>query len=141
MSILSEKDREAVKKEFEKLTDPVKVTVFSQELGSETCQQTERLVKEVVGLTDKATAEVLNLVLDRERAEAYGVDRVPAVVVEGAKDYGIRFFGIPAGYEFTNLIDAIVVASTGQPALSPETQTALAGLTSPVHIKVFTTPT
>ena len=141
MPILSDKDREAVKKEFEKLTDPVKVTVFSQELGSETCQQTERLVKEVVELTDKATVEVLNLVLDREKADAYGVDRVPAVVVEGAKDYGIRFFGIPAGYEFTNLVDAIVVASTGKPALSQETQAALAGLRSPVHIKVFATPT
>ena len=141
MSILSDKDREAVKKEFEKLTDPVKVTVFSQELGSETCQQTERFVEEVVGLTDKATVEVLNLVLDRQKAEAYGVDRVPAVVVEGAKDYGIRFFGLPAGYEFTNLIDAMVVASTGKPALSQETQTALAVLASPVHIKVFTTPT
>ncbi len=139
--ILSEKDREAVKKEFEKLADPVKVTVFSQELGSETCQQTERLVREVVLLTDKASMEVLNLVLDREKANAYGVDRVPAVVVEGAKDYGIRFFGLPAGYEFTNLVDAIVVASTGKPALSQETQAALAGLRSPVHIKVFATPT
>lgn len=139
--ILAEKDREAVKKEFEKLADPVKVTVFSQELGSETCQQTERLVREVVLLTDKASMEVLNLVLDREKADAYGVDRVPAVVVEGAKDYGIRFFGLPAGYEFTNLVDAIVVASTGKPALSQETQAALAGLRSPVHIKVFATPT
>lgn len=139
--MLAEKDREAVKKEFEKLADPVKVTVFSQELGSETCQQTERLVREVVELTDKASMEVLNLVLDREKADAYGVDRVPAVVVEGAKDYGIRFFGLPAGYEFTNLIDAIVVASTGKPALSQETQAALAGLRSPVHIKVFATPT
>ena len=141
MSILSDRDREAVKKEFEKLADPVKVTVFSQELGSETCRDTERLVREVVELTDKATVEILNLVLDRDKADAYGVDRVPAVVVEGAKDYGIRFFGLPAGYEFTNLIDAMVVASTGKSALSQETQTALAGLTSPVHIKVFTTPT
>jgi alkyl hydroperoxide reductase subunit AhpF len=141
MAILSDKDREAVKKEFEKLADPVKLTVFSQALGSEACQQTEWLVKEVVGLTDKASMEVLNLVLDREKAEAYGVDRVPAVVVEGAKDYGIRFFGLPAGYEFTNLIDAMVVASTGRPALSVETQTALSGLAAPVHIKVFTTPT
>jgi alkyl hydroperoxide reductase subunit AhpF len=115
--------------------------VFSQELGSETCQQTEWLVKEVVELTDKASMQVLNLILDREKAEAYGVDRVPAVVVEGAKDYGIRFFGIPAGYEFTNLIDAVVLASTGTPALSEETRAALGGLTSPVHIKVFTTPT
>ncbi len=141
MSILSDKDREAVRREFEKLADPVKVTVFSQELGSESCRDTEWLVKEVVELTDKATVEVLNLVLDRDKADAYGVDRVPAVVVEGAKDYGIRFFGLPAGYEFTNLIDAMVVASTGKPALSQETQTALAGLASPVHIKVFTTPT
>ncbi len=141
MAILTDRDREAVKKEFEKLTGPVKVIVFSQELGSETCRQTEWLVKEVAELTDKASVEVLNLILDREKAEAYGVDRVPAIVVEGAKDYGIRFFGIPAGYEFTNLIDALVLASTGKPALSEETRAALAGLTSPVHIKVFTTPT
>ena len=141
MAILTDRDREAVKREFEKLTGPVKATVFSQELGSETCQQTEWLVKEVVELTDKASVEVLNLILDREKAAAYGVDRVPAVVVEGAKDYGIRFFGIPAGYEFTNLIDAVVLASTGKPALSEETRAALGGLTSPVHIKVFTTPT
>ena len=141
MSILSDRDREAVKKEFEKLADPVKVTVFSQELGSETCQQTERLVREVVLLTDKASMEVLNLVLDREKANAYGVDRVPAVVVEGAKDYGIRFLGIPGGYEFSNLIDSIVVASTGETGLSLETREALAGLKSPVHILVFTTPT
>lgn len=139
--ILSDRDRAAVQKEFEKLANPVKLTVFSQELGSESCQQTEWLVKEVVECSDKVSVEILNLVLDRERAEAYGVDRVPAVVVEGERDYGIRFFGLPSGYEFTNFIDAVIVASTGQPSLAPETQTALAGLANPVHIQVFTTPT
>jgi alkyl hydroperoxide reductase subunit AhpF len=141
MGILTERDREAVRKEFEKLVDPVRITVFSQELGPETCRDTERLVREVAELTDKIGVEVLNLVLDRERAEAYGVDRAPAVVVEGARDYGLRFFGIPAGYEFSNLIDAVVVASTGKPALSADTQAALAGLRGPVHIRVFATPT
>ena len=141
MALLSDKDRAAVQKEFEKLANPVKVIVFSQELGSETCRQTERLVKEVAECSDKLSVELLNLILDRERAEAYGVDRVPAVVVEGARDYGIRFFGLPSGYEFTNLIDSIVVASTGQPSLTAETQSALAGLPGPVHIQVFTTPT
>jgi hypothetical protein len=61
--------------------------------------------------------------------------------VEGARDYGIRFLGVPSGYEFSNLIDSIVVASTGEPALSAETQTALAELATPIHIRVFTTPT
>jgi len=141
MPILTDRDLDAVRKEFLKLVHPVALTVVSQELGPESCRQTERLVKEVADVSDKLTANILNLVLDHPQAEAYGIDRVPAIVVEGARNYGIRFFGLPAGYEFTNLIDAMVVASTGKPALSQETQNALAGLTSPVHIKVFTTPT
>ncbi len=141
MAILTDRDVDAVRKEFAKLVGPVRLTVFSQGLGSESCRQTEWLVKEVAECSEKLTVDILNLVLDRKKAEAYGVDRVPAIAVEGARDYGIRFFGLPAGYEFTNLIDAIVVASTGEPALAAETKAILAGLTKPVHIKVFTTPT
>jgi alkyl hydroperoxide reductase subunit AhpF len=142
MSIMTESDRAAVRREFERLGGPVKLTVFSQELvAGDVCRENERLVREVGELSDKITVEVLNLAIDRERAEAYGVDLVPAIVVEGAEDYGLRFFGLPSGYEFTNLIDAIVVASTVEPGLAPETRTALDGLQSSVHIQVFTTPT
>jgi glutaredoxin-like protein len=141
MAILTERDRQSVKGELAKLTGPVKLVVFSQELGSEYCAETERLVKEVAECSDQVSVEIYNLHLDREKAAAYGVDRVPAVVVEGARDYGIRFFGIPMGYEFTNLIDGMVVASSGEPRLSPETLERLQGLTEPLHIQVFATPT
>ena len=141
MAILTERDRQSVKGELAKLAGPVKLVVFSQELGSEYCAETERLVKEVAECSDQVAVEIYNLHLDREKAAAYGVDRVPAVVVEGARDYGIRFFGIPMGYEFTNLIDGMVVASSGEPRLSPETLERLQGLTEPLHIQVFATPT
>jgi alkyl hydroperoxide reductase subunit AhpF len=142
MSMLTESDRVAVRKELERLAGPVKLIVFSQELvAGDLCRQNERLVREVAELTDKATVEVVNPAIDREVAQAYGVEDVPAIVVEGAEDYGIRFFGVPSGYEFSNLIDAMVVASTGTPALSPETLEALAGITTPVHLQVFSTPT
>ena len=143
MAFLQDRDREAVRQEFSKLTGPVKLVVFSQELAAaDLCRQNEQLVREVAELTDgKATVEVLNLAIDRERAEAYGIDQVPATVVEGARDYGLRFYGIPSGYEFGNLIDAIILASTGEPALSDETKTSLHELTEPVDIKVFSTPT
>ena len=65
----------------------------------------------------------------------------PAVVVEGERDYGIRFLGIPAGYEFSNLIDSIIAVSNGEAALSDDTKAALADLTEAVTIKVFSTPT
>ena len=142
MAILTERDRTAVKAELAKRAGPVKLVVFTTQLGaSEYCVETERLVREVAACSDQVTVEILNLHIDRARAEAYGVDRVPAIVVEGARDYGIRFFGIPAGYEFTNLIDGMQVAASGEPKLSPETLERLRGLTTPIHIQVFTTPT
>jgi alkyl hydroperoxide reductase subunit AhpF len=143
MAFLNERDQAAVRAEFEKLAGPVKLVVFSQELtAGELCRQNEQLIREVADLTDgKATVEVLNPLIDRERASAYGVDQVPATVVEGARDYGLRFLGIPSGYEFSNLIDAMIVASTGAPQLAAETVSSLAALAGDVDIKVFSTPT
>jgi len=142
MSILNARDQDAVRHEFERLQGPVKLVVFSQELvAGDLCRQNEQLIREVAALDARLSVEVLNPAIDRERAEAYGVDQVPAIVVEGARDYGIRFLGIPSGYEFSNLIDSIIVASSGEPALSETTRESLAALGGDVHIKVFSTPT
>jgi alkyl hydroperoxide reductase subunit AhpF len=143
MAFLNARDEAEVRKQFEQMRDPIKLVVFSETLSgaADLCRQNEQLVREVAALTDKATVEVLNLAIDRARAESYGVDRVPAIVVEGARDYGIRFYGVPSGYEFGNLIDSMIVASTGEPALSEETKASLQALTSDVDIKVFSTPT
>ena len=142
MAILQAKDQAAVRKEFERINGPVKLVVFSQELvAGELCRQNEQLMKEVAELSDQITVEVLNPQIDRARAEAYGVSDVPLTVVEGARDYGIRFLGIPAGYEFSNLIDAIVATSRGESSLSDETKATLATLPGEVEIKIFSTPT
>jgi len=140
--ILTERDQTAVRKEFERISGKVKLVAFSQELtAADRCRQNEQLVREVAALSAQITVEVLNLAIDRERAEAYGIDQVPAIVVEGARDYGLRFYGVPLGYEFSNLIDSIIVASTGVPALSEDTLASLRALASDVDIKVFSTPT
>jgi alkyl hydroperoxide reductase subunit AhpF len=142
MAILQTKDQDAVRKEFERVGGPVKLVVFSQELvAGDLCRQNEQLMKEVAALSDRITLEVLNPAIDRERAEAYGVSDVPVTVVEGARDYGIRFLGIPLGYEFSNLIDSIIAVSRGEAALSAETKSSLAALPGEVEIKVFSTPT
>ncbi len=142
MTMLDVQTVSEVRKQFARLRDPVKLVVFSQSLeAAELCAQNERLVREVAELSDKLSVEVLNPAIDRERAAAYGVDRVPAIVVEGARDYGVRFYGVPSGYEFGNLVDAIVVVSTGEPQLSETTKASLGGLATDVDIKVFSTPT
>jgi len=141
MGFLTAQDEEAVKREFEKLTGPVKLTVFASELGPESNAETVALIKEVAALSDQISVAVLNPHIERDETAAYDVSVTPAVAVEGAKDYGIRFLGVPAGYEFSNLIDSIVAVSRGEAQLSDATKEALAGLTEDVRIKVFATPT
>ena len=51
MSLLNERDQAAVRKEFEKLSGPVKLVVFSQSLeAAELCRQNEELVRDVAEL-------------------------------------------------------------------------------------------
>jgi len=141
MGFLSARDEQTVAKEFERIVGPVRLTVFAAGLGPETNAQAVALIKEVAALDERISVVVLNPHIEREEAAAYGVDVTPAVVVEGARDYGIRFLGVPAGYEFSNLIDSIIAVSSGESGLSEATAAALGGLTEDVVIKVFSTPT
>ena len=52
-----------------------------------------------------------------------------------------RFFGIPAGYEFSTLVEDILDLSKGTTALSEKTRTALEEVDQDLHIQVFVTPT
>jgi alkyl hydroperoxide reductase subunit AhpF len=141
MAFLSAKDEAAVRTEFERIGGAVKLTVFASELGGEHNGRTVALIREVAALSDQLSVAVLNPHIERDQAAAYGVSESPVVVVEGAQDYGVRFLGMPGGYEFSNLIDSIIAVSTGEASLSDETKATLAGLTEDVTIKVFTTPT
>lgn len=142
MPLLSEKDAAYLREEFAKhLVHPVRLVMFTQTFACQYCKETEQIVREVADLSDKIQAEVYNFVTDADKAKEYGVDKIPAIAVVGEKDYGIRFYGIPSGYEFTSLIEDILDVSRGTTSLSDATRKALEQLTEPVHIQVFVTPT
>ncbi len=141
MAILKKRDKKSIEKEFASLRDPVKLIYFTQDMECQFCEQTHALLTEVAELSDKLTVEVYDFVKDNEKALQYGIDKIPATVVEGEKDYGIRFFGVPSGYEFSTLISSIQEVSTKESGLSDTTKALLAGIQTPVHIQVFITPT
>ncbi len=141
MAVLSEDIRNDLQKEFEELPGKVKLVVFTQEFECDHCRENTSLAQEVASLSDKLDIEMHDFVLDKEVVERYGVDKIPAIAVEGEKDYGVRFYGVPAGYEFSSFIEAIKSVSAGESGLAPKTQEALAGLKDPLHLQVFVTPT
>ena len=141
MAILSEEIRHRLQEELKGLSRKVKLVVFTQEFECEYCRENTALAQEVASLSDEIDIEVYNFALDKDAVERYGVDKIPAIVVEGEKDYGIRFYGVPAGYEFTSLIEAIKAVAAGESGLAPATKEALRRLQDPLHLQVFITPT
>lgn len=142
MALLSEKDRQFLEGHLAKmLISPVKLLYFTQAYACQFCRETEQILREVAELSPKISLEVYDFVANKEVAERYRIDKIPATVVMGEVDYGIRFYGIPSGYEFASLIEDIIAVSRGEHGLSDKTLEALKGIREPVHIQVFVTPT
>ena len=146
--LIGEKDQTVIKKMFQALEHPVRLVVFTEgavrpagRAPCAYCGHVVSLTQELAGLSEKIATEIVNFDTDRERAAALGIERIPAIAVIGAEDYGIRFYGIPAGFEFATLLEAIIDVSKGRAELAPETLEKLDRIDEPVHIQVFVTPT
>ena len=86
MSILSEEQSTRLKSELaQNLTNPVTLTVFTQEFECNYCKETRELVHELASLSDKIRVQVFDFLKDKERTSEYGIDKVPAIVIEGRK--------------------------------------------------------
>jgi glutaredoxin-like protein len=141
MPLLNEAIRKEVRAALSDVKQPVTLKIFTQTFECQYCKETRELVEEVAALSDKLSSEVYDFVEDSQVAQSFGIDKVPAVAVIGKKDYGVRIYGIPAGYEFGALIEDIKMVSQGDSGLTPETRATVAKLTKPIRIQVFSTPT
>lgn len=121
-------------------SNSVRLIFFEQSIGCESCAPTRRALRQVAASVEDVELEVLNLVLDKERAVQYGVDRVPAVIVAGPAGDRIRYYGPPLGNELPTLIEAIRLSATGETALSEQTRQRLQALREPIQLQVFFTP-
>ena len=147
MGLLAPADQQKLRDAFAEMTAPVRLLFFTQTIGCETCLQTRQILDELPALSDKISIDEVNLVLDRDKAASYGIDRAPAVALasvggDGAlTDARIRFLGAPAGYEFISLVQAVLLVGGRPSSLSDEHRRRLAALDTPLVMQVFTTPT
>jgi alkyl hydroperoxide reductase subunit AhpF len=123
------------------LPHPVRLVFFTQTFWCDTCLSALQVVDQLASLSSQITVDQYNLVLDKETVAEYDVDRAPAIAVVGDTDLGIRYYGVPLGYEVASLVDAVVLVGRRELGLSEKSLTAIAALDRPVDIKVFITPT
>jgi glutaredoxin-like protein len=149
MSLISPEDQHTLRTLFEGLESDVTITNFTrrdsllsvpgQECDS--CQETRELLEEVTALSEKLHLDSKDFVRDTQEADRLGVTRIPACVLQGRARGKVRYFGIPAGYEFSTLIEDLIDVSRGTTNLSDTTREILTGVEQDLHIQVFVTPT
>ncbi len=140
---IDDKIKEEIKKQLSVLNKKVKIINFTQELECQFCRETRQLLTELADISDKLEIEVYNFLNDKEMTEKYGVDKIPATVLldEDGNDYGIKYYGIPSGYEFSSLLEDIIMLSTGNTNLPTNVEEEVKKIDRPVHMQVFVTPT
>jgi len=141
MALISEKDQRKLKDVFKSLSNGVKMLMFTQEFECEHCKMTRSLLEEVASLSEKISLEAHDFVKEAELAKKYGIDKIPVTILLGDRDYGIRFYGVPAGYEFTSLIEDIIDISKRDAGLPKDLLDELSKVDKPIHIKVLISPT
>ena len=142
LSLIPEDKQAYLRNKFnENLVDPVRILMFTQEVECRFCNDTRQLAQELATLSDKITAEVYDFMANADKAKEYGIDKIPALAIVGKKDYGVRIYGIPYGYELQTLIEAVINVSKGSTDLSDKTKAILADVKALVHIQVFVTLT
>jgi alkyl hydroperoxide reductase subunit AhpF len=142
MSIFTPEDEAQVRGLFDALERPVELLVA---LGPEEAPlpgardvdfsaETQRVVAGLAALSERVTYRV--------EEEPDGFERYPAIAVlpEG-EDVGLRYYGLPWGYELGSLIGAVLEAGRNESSLRPESLERLAALDRDLAIDVFVTPT
>jgi thiol-disulfide isomerase/thioredoxin len=164
MALIGPDDQNHLRADFARMTRRVHLLFFTQALECETCLQTRQILDELPALSGNIVIDEVNFVLEGDRAQQYGIDRVPAIAVTYEDDGPVldddtqspattataatptlhdsrmRFLGMPGGYEFISLVQAILLAGGRKSQLSDASRDRLAAVDQPVTMHVFTTP-
>jgi len=140
VSMLAEKDKKYVATTLTGMKSDVRVVLFSRDGGEcKYCDEAEGLLADVAAAAPRVKLEVLSLKKDAARAQELGIDKVPGIALLGKKDYDLRYFGLPSGYDFTPFVETILAVANEDHGISGESVAMLAKLAKPVQLSVFVT--
>ena len=125
---------------------PVELLYFYEKDQCNTCDEMKQLLDEITSISQKLSLSIYEIHENPQLAHIYNVRITPGMVITGRDqdellDNGIRFTGIPSGYEFSSLIHANELVSKRDSGIKPEIRNELKGLHVPVRLQVLVTPT
>ena len=140
---IDEKLKSDLQRYFAALTNKVKLLLITQDFECQYCRETRELLTELSAVSGKVELEIISFDKDKEAVAKYGADKIPATIIldKNGTDFGIKYYGIPSGYEFSSLLEDIIMVGTGQTQLPNNVVEKIKAIDHSVHLQVFVTPT
>mgnify|MGYP001772610933 CR=1 FL=1 len=131
-----------LKRMFANMKNPVTIKYFKDpEAECMYCEDTEQIL-ELLNMTSNGMIRIAKYTSKDPEAKKYNIPMFPAILIHGVDEWNIRYFGIPAGYEFGAFVEDILDASTGKPEVDPKLAELLNKyVVQPTRIMIFVTPT
>jgi len=144
--VLNDQIIKQINEVFEGMQEPVQVLFFGSKDSCDYCNEAKQLLEEVTALNEKLDLSVYDVQENADVAKQFNITNAPGIVIaakdnEEVKNLGVQFSGIPSGHEFSTLINDILIVSKRESGLDEKTREFLKGLTQPLHLQVFVTPT
>lgn len=138
MPLISDEARKALVSALAGMNERVNLLYFTQDMECGICRETHMFLDEFCSLSDKLRVSAIDFVAEKDKADYYGVARIPAILVldKDDRDTGVRFYGPPAGYEIKSFLSAILEISNGM-RLAAALQKRVQAVKGTVHIQVF----
>jgi glutaredoxin-like protein len=140
MGLISEEDREYLKKEFENnINREVKLLYFRKEGDeSEYSKQAEELLEELASLNDNLSL-VVESCDNTDKMKSEELTLCPSIKIKSKRSGFVNFYGIPAGHEFVSLVEGIKDMGSDNLSLPDDVVKSLKEIKEPIDIKVFIT--
>lgn len=139
MALFDAKIQQQLKDILKNMKDEVQIINFTQEIECPMCRETRQFAEEIGSLSDKLKVKVYNFVTDKDMSVKYKIDKIPAIVLldKDGVDHGVRFFGLPGGYEINSFLGSIIELSGRREQVPDDIMKRIKNVDRDVHIQVF----
>jgi alkyl hydroperoxide reductase subunit AhpF len=119
------------------MKNPVRLVLFTREMGCEACPDAHKLARMIKTYSPKIAFEEYDMVMDRDKTSQYGIKMVPAIVVQGGEGYSVTFSGLLEDVFLGVLLDTVLAVSEKRVWFPEKIRTTLKHLSRDVKIQVY----
>lgn len=130
-----------MKDHFSNFENTVNILYFnSAKKNPDFCLSTKSILYELNSISPKINLKIFDFDKDKNTVHKYNIMMPPATVIQSNTDIGLRYYGIPSGYEFSTLINSITIVGRGRIDIPREVREKSILVKKKVEILVFVTP-